>query len=766
MPDPTPFMHDANRRYIKGSSNESILTYVSYGSFVFPAAVSVSFNIAPVYDSSNRFAKWYTHTFTIETVIDPTTPPMNDSGGQYPVDLNMSQVRRWLSIPGQRLVFWNLGIGQNQVINTSPFQYRPVGTTEYVDPISGSDSPIKQDPIPDEPSSSHYSFVVSAANDLNFGPKPQLLACECIGGSRAFRIVWTVECALPICCLTYTQSDGFTLCNSPEHFNGVYQEFFDNVLTDNIKVLEFNYSLSWEVDEARFTRFTIVGSVEFSGQLLFDASPSVTASSGAVIDTGRVIDALAKSFLLRAGFNRSIQWDLSRDKRRLDFRITDKEIPSDQPYYPGIKDCSVQHSVEGNPLTYEWNMSFRASYELQPGVAKFWALIAFVALVQDRTKKIELGATRAKDKKGSDKPVKPFILPTSFSFDEDIYSRKVSFSFTFSLLCELSKLFELTRMFSNVNTPPSWAVHRQFLSPETLDLKGGAQIRTLKHEPLITACTYPEPFLDVTQPWSNNRSYPQSFALFETKCPPKEKSLIYFSFVPEVSYETDTVSMQPVSYLSPKAATQNYGQEDQATIPKDLSVDPNKKELTFLDSLLPDGAATLKFIKDEMNKNSNTYVDTSLKELGVGGDLTFNSFTPMVQRTSLSSQKLTITGGMASVCWEQSAPALKQVRVITTNQESKLVTPVLKKSNFQGPFVQNQTSQTPIYLYRFQFEYEVIGGMIQKGMLININGQDVEWDSTVRAGQIADAVKGLNGFKIGDFTNWLNNPPPIIPYDA
>ena len=172
-----------------------------------------------------------------------------------------------------------MGIGQNQRLDYSAKS--PTGFNSLSEPGS-STGDLKQDPKDSgdgSPSknSSHYSFRVDNASDLNFGPKPQLLVCECIGGSRAYRIVWTVECALPSCCVVYTGS-GFTLCDSPSHFNdGTYSIPSLSVLDTNLKVTEFNYSLSWSIDESRFTTFSIVGTIELAGTIF--ASYIDTASS-------------------------------------------------------------------------------------------------------------------------------------------------------------------------------------------------------------------------------------------------------------------------------------------------------------------------------------------------------------------------------------------------------------------------------------------------------------------------------------------------------
>lgn len=748
-------MHDPKRRYIRGSSSETIFTYVQYGSFRFPAAVSLKFSVEPIYDSSNRVPKWHKHTFTIETVIDPTTSPMGDSKDLYPVDLNMSQVRRWLSIPGQRLIFWNLGVGQNQRINTSAYESHPTGATGVTEPANGSAATIKQDPTPDLPNSNNYSFVVDNNTDLDFGPKPRLLACECIGGSRAFRIVWTVECALPICCVQYSQSDGFVLCNSPDHFNGPYRELFANVLTNDLKITEFNYSLSWEIDDARFTNFNIVGSVEFSGLLVnigdsgSDSGINQTLFTGAVLDSGKVIDALAAAFYLRPGFNRSIQWDISRDKRRLDFRITDREIPSDQPFYPGIKDCKVQHSIQGSPLKRLWTMNFTADYELQPGVAKFWGLVAFIALLQDRLQFLTLALIETKDNKADELPDgKAWIMPINFSFNEDIYSRKMSFDFSFQLCCRFKDLFSATRMFANA--PGSWLAHRTYLTPQTLDLKGTAQIRTLSHEPLITACRYPEVFTDVTQTWFKpgvNAQYP----LLEPKCPPEDKSILYYTMTSEVQVTNELVPMKPAFYSGPKATTHDYGQEKNTQQIPDLVITPDNDNSSL--ATTPSLQAWL--------------ANTQGEELYSSGDsVGIKTQTNMTSHTVVATPEVRIIfkGGIASVCHQTRAPAIIQIKTkySMSDEEGSYEPLQIEEEIVEGPTQLNLMSQIPIYMTRFYYVGKV-NGYPMGSIKINMNGEYLEGEINKTMAQKFNP-SGVDGMNLGNLEQFLNQGIPTLPH--
>lgn len=548
----TPPMHQTGRRYITGTNNAPIFTYASYGNFTFPAAISLKMNVEPVYESSGRVAKWWKHTFTIETVIDPTLTPESDTGGLYPVDLNMSQVRRWLSIPGQPLTFWNLGIGQNQRLDYSGKS--PTGLSVDVDPAPftnpSTGASLKQDPkgtiLAIIPSSNHHSFYVDNLSDLNFGPRPQLLTCECIGGSRAYRIVWTVECALPNCCVEYTGT-GFKLCDSPAHFNdGTYRLNTTNTALSKLKVTEFNYSLSWSIDENRFTTFQIVGSIEVAGTLFHSASDSTPSNfTGAVISSGDAVQALGNTFLLRPGFNRSMQYDIGRDKRRLEFRITDREIPSDNAYFPGIKECSVKHSVSGHPFQVKWNVTFDGEFEVQPGVPKYTGILALVSIISNRMQNVSMAISEMAGKNGK-KYFTAFYLPSVFSFQEDIFSRKVSLNFSFEVFTMFDNLLSTTRLLTNTNE--SWLDHRNNLSPSILDHRGTAQIVTLSHEPLVTVCRSPDVFTDVARTWFKPAPG-QQYSLFESQCPDFDKSILQIDYYTCLETYSSVIGQRPAKYV-------------------------------------------------------------------------------------------------------------------------------------------------------------------------------------------------------------------------
>lgn len=733
----TPPMHQTNRRYIQGSDGNPIFTYLSYGGFTFPAAINLKINIEPVYDSSGRLPKWYKHIFTVETVIDPTLTPENDASGAYPVDLNMSQIRRRLLLPGQPLTIWNLGIGQNQRLDSSaksPTGLSGTGTVPEPSPFNNpsTGTPIKQDPVittagintfPD-PRSSHHSFYTDNLSDLNFGPKPQLLSCECIGGSRAYRIVWTVECALPNCCVEATAA-GLTFCTTPSAFNGLGGGFTSTT--------EFNYSLSWSIDEDRFTTFTIVGSTENAGSLITD----ISGVDKAVFVTGTlkteyVTRLLQNTFYLRPGFNRSIQYDLSRDYRKIDFRITDREIPSDNAYYPGIKSCSLRHSVSGSPYGAKWNIGFDGDFEVQPGVPKYVGLLAMVSVISNRMANLSLVATEgdARGKDGKILKFKAFYMPKNFSFEEDIFSRRTSFSFNFLGIFTFDKLLENTRFFAN--TSETWADHRNNLSPFVLKLDGTAGIATTRYGPLNNICRNPKDYVDITSGTWFKPTPGQQYSLFESECPEFNRSIIQVDYYIALETNTSVVSQRPAKYVGSTFNTDSTpGGNGDGKGDSNLALKTPTDKIPIIPS-------------HQSQKDAQLISPGSPQPQGRSGfDLTLQSF-------GAPENYLIVKAAVQTLCHDIKGFEVRSLDVYKDG-ETKTIKPIVKHFFIESA-VEDERAKVPKKTFFIEAWYQIEGTPLGSAR-VSINGTDAK--DTVQA-IIANTDPGTTGTKVGQIKSFSN----------
>ncbi len=726
--------HSALRRYTKSSTGGPIYAQVSYGIFTFPAAVSVSFTVEPVYESSNRIPKWWKHVFTIETLIDPHLLPENDSTGLNPVDLNMGQFRRVLQTPGQDLTIWNLGVGQNQRLDTGVSTSSPTGVTQIPEPSGPTDTTLAQDPFVTlgnvVKQSSHYSFKVTKDMDLNFGPRPQLLVCESVGAARIWRVVWTVEVALPTCCVNYNNGQ---LCISPDHFNSTYDS-----QSGTLKVTEFNYSLSWTIDENRFTTFSIVGSVEFAGILTNQGSHYLFGGNS--LDSRTVTNLLGNTFTLRPGFQRSMQYDLSRDKRRMDFRITDREIPSDAPYWPGIRQCEMRHSISGNPLGVEWNVRFHGNFVPEPGVPKYVGFLAFLVVIQDRMRNIRLATVaEIKTKKPTDRPeyqtFKPFFMPVKFDFDEDIFARSVTFNFSFKVFTFLKNLLEVTRFFAS--TPGNWAVHYASQSSATRSMEGSVPIRASGVEDLLTVCRSPDGGDNVTNN-TQKLAVDQHFPIFHPVCPSYETGG-YVLYENTITYEIQNhlVPMVPMGKWSKEA----YRDSLPGMYPGSQNTPREVLRKVSLDeSQLPVGNS----IKDALPSQRTYPGDT-----GVG--ITIGDKTTSYQSAGSPKYRIIMRGQAARFCYPVKAPRITSVKVFRPGQADAWEAPMVDgTAKIDGPYEINGPSPVPLYAYCWEVVYTTYGLPLGPVRAL-INGTEFEGSPEAYVFDGTNVLNiGMDGMDIGE----------------
>lgn len=668
--------------YMYKAADGSIITgHLTYGGFAFPSAVSLKFTVEPVYDSSNRFPKWWKHTFTIETVIDPMMTPEYDSTGLNPVDQNFSQFRRLLQTPGLVLEIYGAGVGQNQRTDNvgSPSGVSPTGvaanasypTSSKQDPLvsAGDLSPILPDVL---------TFRVASNNDLNFGPRPTLLVCEPIGAARVWRIVWSVEVALPTCCVAFSTNTG-TICLTPTHLNSPAVDTNNNLI-----VTEFNYAMAWSIDEERFTTRTITGAIEVQGWMGvttkagLEADHPTNAYAGMVLNQRLLADRLRKSFAIPPGFIRDMQYDMSRDKRKLEFRLTDREIPSDNPYFANILECNATAEVEGNPLGANFNFTISGNYKIQPGVAKAWAYLAFLFLIYEKLKYLQLATAEVKTTVGPkyDISYRPGIMPRTVRMKEDLYARTCQFSFRFTVFCSLHQVLFATGMFNRL--PGTWQTWTNNQSPSMKSHIGDAEVTfgdQKKNESMSQVCNN-QRLADDASYFNPQKQNNEQYIFNVVSCPPPNQSWADYKPVYEITAENKNYPIAPVPYLRPK-----YSQDLRAQ-------DPNI--IGNVESIIP------------------SLGNAAAESAG----FVFNSPTDdkYVWRQTQGPGKYHITsrGYAVRLCYNVAAPALTAV---TTMQGSNVVqeVPIVDSAKIMGPFRIGYMGPVPLLAWAWETVYSVIG---------------------------------------------------------
>lgn len=355
---------------------------VAYNGFSFPAPMQVSISGVAVPDSSGRTYKYLNWMLTVEGVyVSEDGPTDTDIGEAF--DTRMEDLRCKLTAPAKELVLTDKGFGE-LVVNEGQVEG---GATQVPSNYGGG-----------------------GALDSMFGPKPNISRWEQVGSNRAIRMVWTCLVTIPECC---------------------------TVPAYRLELAQFNYSISWNITEEGMTVRTISGLLEV---------PVTRAAAGNRIPPDSA-DAyrpeVQKSFPQLDQFHRTQTYSLSEDKRTLQFTITDTEIPSDNAYFPGMLRIDIQHdtnsSLEGGGLI-NWNHTISGSITTAPGVSKVFAWNAFFNVVFARIAFHEKGKAVQQKDNVKKKTKSRVLMITSLSIGEQVYGRRMTFSCSYAMLCDLQTI--------------------------------------------------------------------------------------------------------------------------------------------------------------------------------------------------------------------------------------------------------------------------------------------------------------------------------------
>jgi hypothetical protein len=251
--------------------------------------------------------------------------------------------------------------------------------------------------------------------DVKWGPKPKLLAFTPLGKQQAVKVDWQVEVAILEC--DPNSNRGLPL--------GSYRE-----------PLEFNYKLSFSIDQAGYTRRTYTGHV-----VIAQTRKSITDRT-----VSQHADALRERILPRVprGYRRESQsFELSEDRNRLNFTVIDAQMPVTNYPPEGVVVVNASHTMSTENLSMiVWRGHIAADYEVAAGVPRSAALGHFVSLVEER-----LAEARAKvaalQGAGRDKS-KPLaaIIPVSLTLAEpEVYGRRsASFNLTYRTTMPVEEL--------------------------------------------------------------------------------------------------------------------------------------------------------------------------------------------------------------------------------------------------------------------------------------------------------------------------------------
>lgn len=155
--------------------------------------------------------------------------------------------------------------------------------------------------------------------DVDYGPKPQVLEIEPLGGGNAARCEWL--CVTRVSpCLTANVSNPF---------------------------VQFSYSTSWGWDPSGYMIRTIEGAFELpsnrSAALGSDHAATSIENPIARIQSTKAY--LVSQFPLLTGFRRQVFFRLKPNRKTIEFKFEDTEIRSDNKFPPGVSDIELTQSI-------------------------------------------------------------------------------------------------------------------------------------------------------------------------------------------------------------------------------------------------------------------------------------------------------------------------------------------------------------------------------------------------------------------------------------
>lgn len=274
------------------------------------------------------------------------------------------------------------------------------------------------------------------AVDVTKGPFPKILSWEPLGDDRAAEIEWEVTVTVPVC------------VGGRPSYQGV---------------MALNYGADYQINKHGDTTRTLAGYIQIAQK-----------SGRAAQDSA---DRYRESFSPAPlhGFTRQQTWSLSLDKARIDFVITDTQVPTTNPYPQGVTDITASHSEswrQANNSARYFN-TITANITLEPGLSGDRAWQVFRDLVNQR-----MSLSKAKGKP-------PFLI--SLNVEESIFSRTHNFSATYRILSSISDFIGDSGMWRPIGT--NWTAWITSLGQSVFnkEARGAARLKDIPQNDIVVS---------------------------------------------------------------------------------------------------------------------------------------------------------------------------------------------------------------------------------------------------------------------------------------
>jgi hypothetical protein len=432
---------------------------VRYNGFRFPPARKATASFEPVYDDANRVMKYLRASLHVEFWLFPgaadsitgayaysTTnlaTSVGDVADAHTVDSTFEIVRQRLSEPGQPLYFTTQGLGT-------------------------------------------FSVQDGFTSDVDNGPKPKMVTWRPLSNKMCF-VTWEVTTAIPNC----TENSG------------------------NAGYAQFPFTVTFDINESGCNTRTIAGKLE----LPLTRTPNlggVRADVSNPFDMETFQKRITSAFPMLASFRRKQRFQLSADRKTVDWSLVDTEIESDEAYGEGCirEEARLNISNKKDKVFGIWDTTLSGSVEVAAGFPKSFGWAEITRLFD---KYVRVRSPRGADSKNGDiagpiaripsKRIDSRVILEKISFDDEIFGRRLGFTFRWTLFTTLDTLFDATGLFrpvrdSQVQQDQAWDKWRTSMEVYLKDGKGYQQLSFNNNDDVIVSLcdTWRQGTAEPTQP--------------------------------------------------------------------------------------------------------------------------------------------------------------------------------------------------------------------------------------------------------------------------
>ncbi|MEX2176189.1 MAG: hypothetical protein WD872_17640 [Pirellulaceae bacterium] len=243
------------------------------------------------------------------------------------------------------------------------------------------------------------NYSGSGLRDVKWGPKPKILHWEPVGSDNTCEVIWEVETCVPVC-----------------NTSGVHR---------TTGIMALNYSVSFRIERGLTTR-VIDGYLEIAQTRLLASTP----------DCADMYRHYINPFLPLEFERVDSDWRVSLDKSRLEFSITDRQIPSRNAYPDHVTKIDAEHRVSwvrGNKGGMHLRNTITANIELgrtvqNQHISPSYAWQIFGTLVRQR-----IDYARAQNK---------FVMLEEVIASEELFGPGHSFSASYRMLMSVGEIFD------------------------------------------------------------------------------------------------------------------------------------------------------------------------------------------------------------------------------------------------------------------------------------------------------------------------------------